>query len=874
MRIHRVHLQDFRGVTDREVEFALDGVTIVEGPNEAGKTSVAEAIDLVLGVLDSSTSARVKAVRPVGRDVGPRVEIELSTGPYHLVYAKRWLHQKETTLTVTRPERQQLVGREAHDRVVEILDETLDAALWAALRLHQGDELVQTSFDTPSLGRALDLVSGGSQAGAREDDLLARIHAERDRYWTAGGKKRADRTDRAAAVAAAAERVAGLEARLAELDAHAERVGVLARRLQELASQQASCVAERAQARDAWAAAEAAQRELERAEQRQRAAAARRAQAADAVARRDELVDDLANAVAELDKLVLERERAAPGLDAAAARADAAAGAAASVDSRLAVARGALESARTNRRAIEALEQLDEWKARHERIVAAEAAAAEARALLVAGPVTDDALEAIEGAHLRLAEATARLEGAGARITARVHVPVELRVDGTTEATFVGDERTWVAADRWTLEVEDRLTLVVEPGDGARDLGRAVDDARHDLDAACRAAGVDSLDEARRRREAQRQAEAALDVARRDLQRDLGDLTPSLVADRVAELEADVAALGELVARDAPGSPLAAAEAVADAEREVARLEASRDDHLAEERALRNALADAHLQDRLLDGRIAQARDGVDRFTERLASARLSVPDDALRAALADAEAAAEQTAVAEREAARALAALDPEALRHRLDNADAALSRVDASIAAAEEERSRLVTTLEVHGEQGLASELDAARTELEHLRRSHERIEARAAAVKLLADTFDARRAEARQRYIEPFRAQIERLGRIVFGADLEIELDEDLRIARRVLDGIALDLDQLSVGAREQLGLLSRLACASIVSADGGAPVIFDDVLGYTDPERLRTMGTAIASASVGCQVIVLTCTPGRYAHVGNARVVSLT
>ena len=35
----------------------------------------------------------------------------------------------------------------------------------------------------------------------------------------------------------------------------------------------------------------------------------------------------------------------------------------------------------------------------------------------------------------------------------------------------------------------------------------------------------------------------------------------------------------------------------------------------------------------------------------------------------------------------------------------------------------------------------------------------------------------------------------------------------------------------------------------------------------------MGAAIATAGRECQVIVLTCTPGRYAHVGNATVVSL-
>ena len=44
------------------------------------------------------------------------------------------------------------------------------------------------------------------------------------------------------------------------------------------------------------------------------------------------------------------------------------------------------------------------------------------------------------------------------------------------------------------------------------------------------------------------------------------------------------------------------------------------------------------------------------------------------------------------------------------------------------------------------------------------------------------------------------------------------------------------------------------------------MIDDALGWSDPQRLKTMGAAIAAAGKQCQIIVLTCTPGRYGHVG--------
>jgi len=48
VRIHRIKLSNYRGVSQAEVMFPAQGVTIVEGDNEVGKTSLSEAIDLLL----------------------------------------------------------------------------------------------------------------------------------------------------------------------------------------------------------------------------------------------------------------------------------------------------------------------------------------------------------------------------------------------------------------------------------------------------------------------------------------------------------------------------------------------------------------------------------------------------------------------------------------------------------------------------------------------------------------------------------------------------------------------------------------------------------------------------------------------------------
>jgi len=70
-----------------------------------------------------------------------------------------------------------------------------------------------------------------------------------------------------------------------------------------------------------------------------------------------------------------------------------------------------------------------------------------------------------------------------------------------------------------------------------------------------------------------------------------------------------------------------------------------------------------------------------------------------------------------------------------------------------------------------------------------------------------------------------------------------------------------------------LIFRSACSMIVAKDGGTPLILDDALGYTDPERLRLMGAVLAKAAKECQIVIFTCVPDRYGNVGEATVVAI-
>ena len=102
MRFICLRVANYRGITASEVKFAPNGITIVQGPNEVGKTSLGEAIGLLFEFPDSSKHRTVEAIRPVHRDEGPEIELQAESGPYAFTYFKRYHKKPETKITFTR----------------------------------------------------------------------------------------------------------------------------------------------------------------------------------------------------------------------------------------------------------------------------------------------------------------------------------------------------------------------------------------------------------------------------------------------------------------------------------------------------------------------------------------------------------------------------------------------------------------------------------------------------------------------------------------------------------------------------------------------------------------------------------------------------
>ncbi|WP_428119875.1 AAA family ATPase [Candidatus Poriferisodalis sp.] len=878
MRIHRITLTNYRGVDHAEVTFDECGVTVIEGDNEAGKTSLVEALELLLDerFLDRSGHRRVKSVMPVHRDADPEVEAEVSTGPYRFVFAKRWGRSRMTTLDVSAPQREQLTGDEAHERVQSILSETLDTDLLRALQVRQGAELALPSFADTDLGAALDTAAGAVGESDSHDGIWQAITAERDMYWTSTGKRKTILTDSHRSVADAEADVASLTQQLAEVEADADRAARLAsdaERLQELVVQAEEACDE---CQQQVTAAEGVEEELSRCETEleRLKTEAERAQA-DHQARTD-LVDEEERFRQEAAELRTQAEQAAPALAAARRHHDEAEAAHRTARERFEQTQQASALADRDSEHLRQIIEARHLGARHERVVAAQEQLDAASAVIESIHLDKDDVAQIEAAQQAVIQAQAAADAGSATVATTGLSDLEVIVDGVAVHMKEGDEQITDVVDSANFVVPGSLRITVTAGNESRQLGSKLVEAEAALRGLCDEAGVADLAEARDALVRRHTASREHGQARDDIERDLDDLTVDDLASKAERLSARVAAYPNERTADVPLPPDhdTALRAALDLRDELKRRKATFESAVTLLDSAQTALHGEEVDHAALTATIVAADNAAINASQKLETARAQLPDAVLGQRVAAAR-ETERTARSDRDAARTrLEELDIDSLRSRLSNAEQGLSRARAALSQNHEDLRTLQISLDLRGEKGLGAQLDAVCSKRDRCIASDRSLRDRAEAAKLLHQAFEHRRTEARQRYIAPFKQRIEQYGRIVYDTSFEVDVDDALAVSRRTLNGITLAVNQLSTGAQEQMGIIARLACASIVSPDGGgAPVVLDDALGWSDPSRLQGMGAAINIASGHCQVIILTCTPGRYAHVGNATVVNL-
>jgi len=874
MRLRRLTLENWRGIDACDVRFA-DGVTIVEGPNEAGKSTLVEALLTLIRELDSSKKQAIRAVMPVGRDVGSSVTAEIETGDYRFVYSKTYNKSPQTTLDISAPRAAQVTGREAHERADAILNETVDLALWEALLTEQGASLAPADLkDSEGLSNALDEAAGHAATGVEDMDLFDAARAEYERYYTLKtGKPKFARLEQDHDAAVAARDAAS--AALAEVERDAaehDRLRADVRRRREAIPGLQAKLAEHEQS---WQSVTRLRQELELAETRLASAADQQAAAARALEERNLL----AAAIATDEKALTEQKDRQQPLAGRAAelgeKVDSAHRVAEEQRRRRNAGREGVEAARRDLAYLEDRDRL----ANNERRLKDHAAVSERlkqdSKTLNDIAIDDAGLEIIREASHELDKAKDKRDLAATAVTVTAEQSVDLTIAGEEVSLAEGEAEKRTVASGLEIRFPGVASVRIAPPRTAAELEADLSEAETALAGALERYRVASLAEAIERNEARRNAEAetkrlrarAAEILAGDSAEEIGEAVRALRQRCEAFLEHRSAA-DELPADQADARErLAAAEqALRDAETEYERSQ-QREADLRKE----HAEADAALREakEALIGREATLKDKQ----QRLQAARSDTPDDALAEKLREGAATLERLEADTAGVRGRLEELAPDAIEALYTNAKQALTRAERDLTEGERQLAVLADRLQRAQADGRFEALEAAERRLEDTGAELDATRRRAAAAERLWTTLNRHRDAARQAYVQPLKEAIERLGRIVFGQSFEIAIADDWTLESRTLDGRTLPFESLSIGAREQLGILARLAAARIVAEQGGVPLIIDDALGFSDPSRLETMGAAIAAAGRDCQIVILTCTPGRFAYVGSAEVVKL-
>ncbi|MDU0478346.1 AAA family ATPase [Staphylococcus chromogenes] len=857
MRIHELTFSNLRGVRNFAMREIPDtGVVVISGENEAGKTTVTEAIWTVLFEKHSAGGKKFKAKQPVGEDVPISITLEATVGPIRFRIFKQFVRKTKSELKILSPSRKTYTAGEADIQLERIIDEHVDRSLLETLFVRQGKATAAfAAAGIPALTQALENSDNPTDGKIEEDSgLLAAVAQEYARYFTAKGQPReelkaalADVDHATARLSAAAETKKSLEADVAAYLRDEDALRDATQKIPEASSEVAERKETFAQAEQAEQAVNVALAALEHAQVRAAAGAkelaARKTQLTEIADATDELEkltarkDELANEVAEQQTAISAARQQVSSAEEAHAAARTAA-----TENRAEIAQ---ETARI--RAQELAEFLNEVETQDKAIAAARQA--------LPNPLLGDShLKTAEAISTKIAVAQARLEATATKLRLSAAHPTEITLNGRTVQLGAG-QREELLHEETSLVIGD-VTATFVPDESQDNLVSDLQELQRKLGEFLANCGVETLDELHT--QATAHATQLADIEKMETQRaaivgskDLRSIAQQL-ADAKRELPEkleDGRSLDELQEEE---KQLAQREEDARIAAEAAR----RDLEKLQNTGSRMQLAEIGALVTSAQTRLSHLKNAADQAESKQSMTALETEVHSL---------SKEEISCQEHlDAVRVkTAGLDINEAKELLEGAESRLASLHQTVADTRERMAARKVRFDIA--EGAAEEFINAEAHLKAVQQRLDGVQRRADAVKLLQETLLKHLDAARRRYSAPFVAKLNALAHSVFGPDLDFVLDEQLQISQRIIDDRPVAVDALSGGAQEQLALLARCAVADLIDEKDGVPVFLDDTLGNTDKQRLIMMNRVLSHLGKRHQVFVLTSMPERFERI---------
>ncbi len=442
MRLRRLEVRAFRKIDHLVVEGFADGLNVVVGDNEAGKSTLLAALRTAIFEKHRVGGEIAQAMLPYNQSVRPEVALDFELGGEPWRLRKAFCQRPEAELAGPGGER--LMGDAVEERLAELFGFTPPGRGRSKPEEHQGvygllwveqgasHRALGIGGGREAIASALEVEVGEAVGGEHGRALLAAAEERRDGFWDKRNKPRDTYKVLLDELDGLAQRKAELEAQLGGLGAKVAELGTkqeaLARHAREDRLNQAT--RDVAAAKVAHADAQRFQGALKDADERLRRERTMR----DAAAERHRIREGLARKVDAARASLARAEEAAEEARAILASQEAKAR---SAEDRLDMARmalrqaegrvGAIEQAIARQAAIERLAKLEEQLSAAE---AAEAKRREALAAAAALPVVEKDVADLEALQTALDRAQARLEAAEVRIAFLPESERSVSVDG------------------------------------------------------------------------------------------------------------------------------------------------------------------------------------------------------------------------------------------------------------------------------------------------------------------------------------------------------------------------------------------------------------------------------------------------------------
>lgn len=869
MKLSRVRIEQFRQfrqpvtLTDLEA-----GINLFTGPNEAGKSTLVAAIRAAF--FERHRSGSVDDFRPWGDSAAtPTIEVDFTVGGVAHRLTKSFLGKKRCELQAGT---QRFDGASAEDHLAQLLGFQhatrgasaaehwgIPGLLWIQQGgAHQIDRSVAHATD--HLRNALN-ESLGEVASHGGDDLLTQVEAQRNELLTpSAGAPRGAYAD---ALKAEAALSAAMTATASEIAQYRDRVDTLAAWRAEQAADEAD---------PPWAALRQQEAEARRQHETAQGVQAQLMQARRRAAELDAHVAVLKQQSAGF--LQQQSDVASRAAQLTAAR-QALGGTAEAVQLWLrartdALARGEatrqqLRSARQQETRLALARDLsaaqakaDEIGALLERAHGAQAALLAAQQQASASAWPADVLPMLRDQQRQIRELQIQQGAAATGLRFALDDGATLRI-GDEDVSGRGERRL---VDTTRLHLPGLGWVEITPGGTDLPALRHREQALADAHAAqLQRFGLQSLDDAEARQQAalRHAADEAMAAAT------LRAIAPKGLDALQAEHRTHMARTGELrrsldalpASADTPLPSVAQAEAADDAARE--------------------SLTEAEQQLVRAERLAASAQAAIDAAHREHAAAvaLLEAPERAQR--LADNHAAVTGAQAEQHSHAAHVASLETQLLHARPDILAQDVERFRRSADQHEkrfterrEALLRLDAELQAVGAQGLDERHAEQSRDLAQLQRRGAELRRRAQALDHLLQLLKDKRKALTRKLQAPLQRHLQHYLGLLF-PEATLEIDDNLTpgpLTRPSARGPqAGHFDSLSFGAREQMGIIARLAYADLLK-EAGRPtlIILDDALVHSDAQRLAQMKRVLFDAATRHQILLFTCHPTQWRDLG--------